>query len=67
MTITKKYLRDWENNMRTIITADQERAILERFGTEPEPYAWSDRRSGHLHSNTQLSWMWRVCEINDRQ
>jgi len=43
MTITRKYLRDWENNMRTFITPEQKRVILERFGTEPEPYEWSDQ------------------------
>ena len=32
-----------ENNMRTIITPEQKRVILERFGTEPEPYEWSDQ------------------------
>ena len=43
MTITKKYLRDWENNMRVIITPEQKRVILERFGTEPEPHKWTDQ------------------------
>ena len=43
MTITKKYLRDWEKSAFTTITAEQKQIILERFGTEPEPYVWSDQ------------------------
>jgi hypothetical protein len=43
MTITKKFLSDWENSAR-IRFADEEKAIfLERFGTEPEPYEWSEQ------------------------
>lgn len=43
MTINRKYLLDWERNSFAHITAEQKRAILERFGTEPEPYTWSDQ------------------------
>jgi hypothetical protein len=43
MTITRKHLRDWEYNMRTYITPEQKQAILERFGTEPEPHTWTDQ------------------------
>jgi len=43
VTITRKYLRDWENNMRVVITSEQRQAILERFGTEPEPHTWTDQ------------------------
>lgn len=43
MTITKKYLRDLEKSARIHITDEQKQIILERFGTEPEPYEWSEQ------------------------
>ena len=43
MTITKKYLRDLEKATFTTITPEQKEIILERFGTEPEPYEWSEQ------------------------
>ena len=43
MTITKKYLRDWENSHCTYITDKQKEIILERFGEEPWPYEWSEQ------------------------
>ena len=41
MTITKKYLRDWEKSFHICITPEQKQIILERFGTEPWPYEWT--------------------------
>ena len=41
MTISAKYLREWENSNLTFISAEQKRIILERFSTEPDPYEWS--------------------------
>jgi len=46
MTITKKYLRDWERSALIRITPEQKRIILERFGTEPEFYEWSEQDIG---------------------
>ena len=43
MTITKRFLRDWETSMHTLLSKSQKAAILERFGTEPEPYTWSEQ------------------------
>ena len=43
MTITAKYLRDWEKSARMLFAAEQKRIILERFGTEPEPHVWTDQ------------------------
>jgi hypothetical protein len=43
MTITKKYLRDWEKSARISFTGKQQQIILERFGTEPYPYEWSEQ------------------------
>jgi len=43
MAITKKYLRDWEKSARIYITLEQKALILERFGTEPEPYEWTEQ------------------------
>ena len=43
MTITKKYLRDLEKYSRITITTEEKATILERFGTEPEPYTWSEQ------------------------
>ena len=41
MTITKKFLRDWENSARIRFTDEQKAVFLERFGAEPKPYEWS--------------------------
>jgi len=46
MTITKKYLRDWEKSARIYILPEQKLLILERFGTEPEPHEWSEQDIG---------------------
>jgi len=43
MTLTEKDLRKWEESSFTPFTAEQRRIILERFGTEPEPYEWSEQ------------------------
>ena len=43
MTITAKCLREWDKYNPESITAEQKRIILDRFGTEPEPYEWSDQ------------------------
>jgi len=43
MTMTKRDLRKWEESTFTPITVEQRRIILERFGTEPEPYAWTEQ------------------------
>ena len=43
MTITNKYLRDLEKYSRVTITKEEKEIILERFGTEPEPYTWSEQ------------------------
>jgi DNA-directed RNA polymerase sigma subunit (sigma70/sigma32) len=41
MILTEKSLRKLEESSFTALTAEQRRMILERFGTEPEPYEWS--------------------------
>jgi hypothetical protein len=43
MTLTEKDLRTWEESAFTPFTAEQRAIILERFGTEPEPYEWSEQ------------------------
>ena len=43
MTITKKYLRDLEKSANAHLSSEQKRTILDRFGTEPEPYEWSEQ------------------------
>jgi len=43
MTITKKYLRDWEKSARIRFTEEQKRIFLERFGEEPRPHEWSEQ------------------------
>jgi hypothetical protein len=42
MTLTEKDLQKWEQSTFTTFTAEQKRVILERFGTEPEPYEWTE-------------------------
>jgi len=42
MTINKRWLKKTCGSMWVSITKEQERLILERFGTEPEPYEWTD-------------------------
>jgi hypothetical protein len=41
MTLTEKGLRKWEESTFTPFTAKQRQIILDRFGSEPEPYEWS--------------------------
>lgn len=43
MTLTERDLRKWEESAFTALTARQRRIILERFGSEPEPYEWSEQ------------------------
>lgn len=43
MTMNKRSLRELSEAMRIAFTKEQERMILERFGTEPEPYEWSQQ------------------------
>lgn len=43
MTLTKKALTRSLNSMRLLATAEQRTAILERFGSEPTPYEWSEQ------------------------
>ena len=43
MTITAKYLRELEKSMFISITEEQNRTILERFGSEPEPHEWTEQ------------------------
>lgn len=43
MTLTEKSLRQWEESMFILLTDEQRRIILDRFGTEPEPYEWTEQ------------------------
>jgi hypothetical protein len=43
MTLTKNDLRDWEKSAFTLLNPEQEQAILERFGTEPDPHVWTEQ------------------------
>jgi len=43
MTITARYLREWEKSKLTLISMKQKRIILDRFGIEPDPYEWSEQ------------------------
>jgi len=43
MTLTKKSLCKWAESVRISITEGQKKIILKRFGTEPEPYEWSEQ------------------------
>jgi len=43
MTLTEKDLQKWEESTFTPFTEEQRRIILERFGTEPEPYEWTEQ------------------------
>ena len=43
MTINKRKLRKLLESWRISATKIQERIILGRFSTEPEPYEWSDQ------------------------
>ena len=42
MTINKRWLRKWQESMFISLTKEQEAIILDHFGTEPEPYEWSE-------------------------
>jgi len=43
MTLNEKALAKWEESMRIPISKEQKIAILQRFGSEPEPYEWSEQ------------------------
>lgn len=43
MTINATYIHDLERYTATAVTEEQKRVILDRFGTEPEPYEWSEQ------------------------
>ena len=43
MTINRKFLHGLEKSSLIFIPEEKKRIILERFGTEPEPYVWSDQ------------------------
>jgi len=43
MTLTKKDLQRWQESMHIHLSKSQEAAILEQFGTEPEPHVWSEQ------------------------
>ena len=43
MTLTAKSLRQWEESTFTPLTAQQRQIILDRFGTDPEPYEWTEQ------------------------
>jgi hypothetical protein len=43
MILTKRSLRKWEESTFTFLTAEQQRIILKRFGSEPEPDEWSEQ------------------------
>jgi hypothetical protein len=41
--LNKRKLRKWEKSLRISLTEEQKTIILDRFGTEPEPYEWSEQ------------------------
>ena len=43
MTLTKKALARSLDSMRVSATDEQKIAILDRFGTKPFPYEWSEQ------------------------
>lgn len=44
MTLNKRSLRKWAESARLTISAEQEAAILERFGTEPDDeHEWTEQ------------------------
>ena len=43
MTLSKWELKRIAQSMRICMSKEQEQAILERFGTEPEPYEWTEQ------------------------
>ena len=43
MTLSKGALAQWENSMCIRLSETQRTAILQRFGSEPKPYEWSEQ------------------------
>ena len=43
MTLNDKTLNKWVESSFTPINTVQRQAIIERFGTEPEPYVWTEQ------------------------
>jgi len=43
MTLSENTLKQWEESMRIKLSEKQRIEILQRFGSEPEPYEWSEQ------------------------
>ena len=43
MTLNEKTLIKWVKSTFTLLTANQKQTILDRFGTEPESYEWTQQ------------------------
>jgi len=43
MTLNQQKLKKMGESMRVSITKEQERTILDRFGTEPKPNEWTEQ------------------------
>ena len=43
MILTENSLRQWEESSFIRLTTQQREIILDRFGTEPEPYEWAEQ------------------------
>lgn len=44
MILNKKKLREWEKSSFTLFAKEQEKLILEQFGTEPgDGYVWTEQ------------------------
>jgi len=46
MTMNRRSLNRWAKSRFRVLTKEQKRIILERFGAEPEPYEWSEQDIG---------------------
>lgn len=58
MTLTEKSVKRPGESMRILFTKEQERQILEQFGTEPEQYEWSEQ--GIATQIRKICGSWRV-------
>ena len=59
MTLSKNMLAQWEESMRISLTEKQKSVILQRFGSEPEPFEWSEQ---DISEQIRIYLQWGVFE-----
>ena len=65
MILTDKSLQKWKESTFTLLNEEQRENILERFGTEPEPYEWTEQDIGVQIRNYLCCGEWEKSVMNN--